>query len=50
MRYLPYSSDGNIMVSRKAYEREMEFRRGEIKLGRPYELPSWDSLKIYSEN
>jgi hypothetical protein len=49
MRLLPYSSDGNILVSRKSYEKEMEYRRAEIKQGRPYELPSWESLKIYSE-
>jgi hypothetical protein len=50
MHYLPYSSDGNILVSRKSYEKEMTYRRGEIKQGRAYQLPSWDSLKIYSEN
>jgi len=48
IRKLPYgNSGGNMLVGRVSYEKEMEYRRGEIKLGRAYELPSWDSLKIY---
>jgi len=33
MRYLPYSSDGNILVSQQSFEKEMRYRRGEIKKG-----------------
>lgn len=47
MRLLPYSADGNILVSRQSFEKEMRYRREEIKKGREFYLPAWESLKIY---
>lgn len=48
MRYLPYSADGNILVSKQSYEKEMAYRREEIKNGRKFLLPKWESLKVYA--
>jgi hypothetical protein len=50
MRYLPYSSDGNILVCKQSYYKEIAYRKGEIKKGRVFNLPPWNSLKIYSAN
>jgi hypothetical protein len=50
MRFLPYSSDGNILVSKASYDKEMRYRRERIKEGVHYELPAWETLKIYTEN
>jgi hypothetical protein len=47
MRYLPYSADGNILVSKQSYQKEMRYRREEIEKGREFLLPKWESLKIY---
>ena len=47
MRYLPYSKDGNILVCHSSYLREITWRKEQIKAGRPYDLPTWESLKIY---
>jgi hypothetical protein len=47
MRYLPYCDQGNILVSKQSYEREMLYRRAEIKQGREFLLPKWEDLKIY---
>lgn len=48
MRVLPYSSDGNILVSRASYIKEMRFRREQNSKGIPFDLPSWESLKVYN--
>lgn len=50
MRILPYGGDGNILVSKQSYEKEMKWRKERIKNGVPFELPAWESLKIYTEN
>lgn len=47
LRKLPYSLDGNILVGRASFDREIAYRRKEILKGREFELPVWDSLKIY---
>jgi len=48
VRVLPYSKDGNLIVSRESYEKEMKYRRERIKAGVSYELPTWESLKVYN--
>lgn len=47
VRILPIGGGGNILCGRRGYEREMRFRRDRIKDGVPFDLPSWDSLKVY---
>lgn len=46
-RLLPYGGGGNIIVGRESYEKEMAFRRERIRAGVPFDLPSWESLRVY---
>ena len=46
-RVLPSGGGGNLIVGRQSYEQEMEYRRGRIREGVHYELPTWDSLEVY---
>jgi hypothetical protein len=48
-RLLPTGGGGNVIVGRQAYEKEMRFRRERIAAGAPFELPAWESLKVYFE-
>lgn len=47
LRLMPYGGDGNILVGRASYNKEIEHRKEEIKKGREFKLPSWDSLKVH---
>ena len=47
VRKLPYGGPGNILCGKAGYDREMTFRRERIKAGVPFDLPSWESLKVY---
>jgi len=47
VRLLPYGGGGNVIVSRKSYEREINWRKEQIKAGIPFELPTWESLRVY---
>jgi len=48
VRLLPYGGDGNIIVSRASYYKEMEFRKERNKeVCSPYDIPSWESLEVY---
>ena len=52
VRVLPYGGDGNLIVCKKCYYREMEFRflrNEELSKDCQFELPTWDDLKIYGE-
>lgn len=49
LRLMPYSGGGNILVGRASYEREIQYRKEEIAKGRAFNLPTWDSLKIYGK-
>jgi hypothetical protein len=47
---LPYSEDGNLIVCRSCYRAEMIYRRQRnfgLAKDLQFEIPSWDSLKIY---
>ena len=48
MRLLPYGGDGNIIVGFNSYQNEMKYRREKIKRGIHFDLPTWESLKIYN--
>ena len=48
MRFLPYSSDGNILVCYRSYCEEIRWRKWQIEAGVPFDLPSWESLKVYN--
>lgn len=47
IRVLPYGGGGNILCGRQSYEQEMAFRRERIRAGVPFDLPTWDSLRVY---
>ena len=48
VRFLPYGGDGNIIVSRVSYDKEMKFRKERNKtVCSPYDIPSWESLEVY---
>jgi hypothetical protein len=48
VRLLPYCSDGNIIVGRVSYDKEMKFRKERNKtVCSPYDIPSWESLEVY---
>lgn len=48
IRVLPYSELGNLLVCKKHYWQEIAFRKERISEGVPYDLPTWDSLRVYS--
>ena len=50
VRVLPYGGGGNILCGRQGYEREIAFRKSRIKAGVAFDLPAWESLKIYFPN
>jgi hypothetical protein len=37
----------NMIVCHRHYVLEMEYRRGKIADGVPFELPEWEKLKVY---
>ncbi len=50
IRVLPVGGGGNALVGLKSYRKEMKFRRDrnrELGYAERFEMPSWDSLKIY---
>jgi hypothetical protein len=48
VRLLPYGGDGNIIVGRVSYDKEMQFRKIRNKtVCSPYDIPSWESLEVY---
>ena len=47
VRLLPIGGGGNVIVGRQSYEKEMAFRRERIAAGVPFDLPSWDDLRVY---
>ncbi len=52
VRVLPYGGDGNLIVCRAHYEKEIAFRvsrNRELGADAQYDLPKWDSLKVYGE-
>ncbi len=49
VRVLPYGGGGNLILCRACYEHEMAFRRERnLAVWSPFELPAWDSLKVYA--
>lgn len=50
MRYLPYGGDGNILVSKQSYDKEIKWRKEHIKNGVEFESPAWEALKVYTED
>jgi hypothetical protein len=48
LRTLP-CGDGNLILCRSCYEHEMRFRQDEIMRGIQFDLPTWESLKVYAE-
>lgn len=52
VRLLPTGSDGNAILCRACYAREMNFRRErnqELDKSCQFDIPHWSSLKIYGE-
>lgn len=47
IRSLPIGGGGNVLVCKKHYNKEMEFRRERISCGIPFDLPSWEKLTLY---
>lgn len=51
VRVLPTGGEGNMILCEKCYEHEMRVRRdrnGNLALGAKFELPTWQSLEVYS--
>lgn len=48
VRTLPVGGGGNAILCRHCYSREMEFRRERISEGVDFDLPLWESLKVYA--
>ena len=51
VRVLPYSKDGNLILCRACYQREMAFRqaRNEETKKELYKLPEWQALRVYED-
>ena len=49
VRLLPYGGGGNIITCFGHYIKEMAFRKERIAAGVDFDLPTWESLKIYGE-
>lgn len=48
VRMLP-AGDGNLILCKRCFEREVGWRRGRnAEVAQPYELPAWGSLKVYT--
>lgn len=50
VRVLPYDGDGNLILCRACFAREIAWRIGrnlELAPAARYDLPSWDSLEVY---
>ena len=48
-RKLPIGGGGNVICSKRGYEREMEFRRERRRDGVPFDLPKWEELEVYEK-
>jgi hypothetical protein len=51
VRVMPYGGDGHLILCHACYRVEMAFRRErnlELLHYCHFDLPSWDSLKVYS--
>lgn len=48
-RLLPTGGGGNVIVCIHHYHKEIAFRRERIAAGVPFDLPTWESLKVYGE-
>jgi len=52
VRILPYGGDGNLIVCKSCFNREMIFRRQrnqELAKDCQFALPAWNDLKVYGE-
>jgi hypothetical protein len=49
VRLLPTGGDGAVIVCRSCFEHEMRWRQERIRQGVQFDLPTWDSLKVYPE-
>lgn len=52
VRVLPTDSEGNAILCRGCFDYEMAFRRErnhELEGANKFDLPTWDSLKVYGE-
>mgnify|MGYP001617986761 CR=1 FL=1 len=47
IRSLPIGGQGNILVCKEHYRKEIEFRKYRILEGVPFDLPKWEALKVY---
>ncbi|MCK9567471.1 hypothetical protein M0R72_00815 [Candidatus Pacearchaeota archaeon] len=47
LRKLPVGG-GNLILCRPCFDHEMRYRHDEVMRGIQFELPSWESLEIYS--
>jgi hypothetical protein len=49
-RVLPAGGDGNMILCKRCFEREVGWRRGRnSEVAQPYDLPTWDHLVTYGE-
>jgi hypothetical protein len=51
VRLLPTGGDSNAILCRTCFEHELHFRRQrnrDLSLDCRFDLPSWDSLKVYA--
>jgi hypothetical protein len=49
VRILPIGGGANVFLCFDHYVQEMQFRRERIAAGVPFDLPEWETLRVYSE-
>ena len=47
VRVLPIGGSSNAILCLQCYQFEMAFRRDRIREGVPFDLPAWETLKVY---
>lgn len=53
VRVLPYTVDGNIILCRSCFEREIAWRierNRDLSADCKFKLPPWESLRVYGEH
>ena len=48
VRWITIGGNANISLCQSCFAFEIAWRKGEIKRGRQFELPEWESLEIYN--
>lgn len=47
VRVLPIGGGGNLILCQACFNYEIAWRKDQIRSGRDFDTPSWDSLEVY---